>query len=82
MELALTQFSVSFAYVFLRGFQTQNVIGGKYLPAFIVCYMMAALEILTVTLIVKAGWASFLPVGTGSALGIVTSMYFYKRFNK
>ena len=77
----LLQFLISFCAVFLKGFQHQNVIGGKFKSAFFVSYLMAVFEIAVVTFVVQQGWASVVPVGTGAALGIVSSMYLYRRIN-
>ena len=77
----LMQFLIMFVYVFLKGFQHQNVIGGKYVSAFVLSFVMAGFEIACITFVVKQGWHSILPVGTGAALGIVLSMYIYRRLN-
>ena len=53
--IPLVQFLVSFVYVFMKGFQHQNVIGGNYKSAFWLCWCMAALEVATVSLIVSQG---------------------------
>ena len=78
----LIQFAISMAAVFLKGFQHQNVIGGKYVPAFFMSYLMAVTEVVTVTLVVQNGWASVMPVGTGAAIGIVASMWAYRRLDR
>ncbi len=70
-----------FLYVFMKGWQHQNVIGGNYKSAFFLSYMMAGFGVVEVTLVVQEGWSSILPMGTGAALGIVASMYLYRRFN-
>ena len=80
--ILILQFIISFTAVFLKGFQHQNVIGGNYKSAFIVSYAMAVLDVAVVSFIVESGWSSILPVGTGAALGIVLSMYIYRRINK
>ena len=77
----IVQFLIMFVYVFLKGFQHQNVIGGKYVSAFILSYLMAGFEVACITFVVKQGWYSVLPVGTGAALGIILSMYIYRRLN-
>ena len=82
MSTLIVQFTVSFLAVFLKGFQHQNVIGGKFKSAFFVSYVMAVFEVAVVTLMVANGWTSVIPVGTGAALGIVSSMYIYRRFDK
>ncbi len=74
-------FLVSFISVFLKGFQHQNVIGGKYISAFVVSYLMAVFQVAVVTFVVINGWASIIPVGTGAAIGIVLSMYLYRKWN-
>jgi hypothetical protein len=76
------QFAVSFLAVFLKGFQHQNVIGGKYKLAFIFSYGMAVLDVAVISFVVSEGWASILPVGTGAAFGITLSMYLYRKINK
>ena len=82
MLVFIIQFGVSFGFIFLKGFQHQNVIGGKYVPAFFLSFVMAAFEVAVVTFVVKNGWSSVIPVGSGAALGIVSSMYLYRKFNK
>lgn len=81
MKILLIQFGVSFLAVFLKGFQHQNVIGGKFKSAFMISYIMAVFEVAVITLMVKTGWLSVIPVGTGAALGIVLSMYIYRKFD-
>ena len=80
--ISLVQFLIMFVYVFLKGFQHQNVIGGKYVSAFVLSYLMAMFEVACVTFVVQQGWSSILPVGAGASLGIVASMYIYRRINK
>tara|TARA_R110002096_G_scaffold329541_1_gene523741 strand:+ start:387 stop:641 length:255 start_codon:yes stop_codon:yes gene_type:complete len=77
----LLQFTVSFISVFLKGFQHQNVIGGHYRAAFFVSYLMAGFEVLVITLIIQTGYWAILTIGAGASLGIVSSMYIYRRFN-
>lgn len=79
--VALTQFIVMFVYVFLKGFQHQAVIGAKYATSFVLSYLMAACAVVEVTLTVQVGYASILPMGTGAAFGIVTSIYIYRRLH-
>lgn len=78
----LLQFLISLIAVFLKGFQHQNVIGGKYKSAFFFSYGMAVLDVAVISFVVKSGWWSILPVGTGAAIGIVASMYLYRKLNK
>jgi hypothetical protein len=76
------QFFVSLTAVFLKGFQHQNVIGGKYKMAAVFSYAMATLDVAVIALVVQSGWSSIIPVGTGGAIGIVASMYLYRRISK
>ena len=78
----LIQLTVTFVSVFFRGFQHQNVIGGKYKSAFFTSYVLAIGEVVTVILITRNGFESVIPVGTGAALGITFSMWFYRRIHK
>lgn len=80
--ILLLQFTVSLAAVFLKGFQHQNVIGGKYESAFCVSYLMAVLDVAVISFVVESGWLSVIPVGTGAAIGITTSMLVYRKLNK
>jgi hypothetical protein len=77
----LLQFLCSFVAVFLKGFQHQNVIGGKYKSAFIFSYLMAATNVIVIGLVVEGGLMSIVPVGTGAAIGITLSMYMYRKIN-
>ena len=78
----LLQFVVSLVAVFFKGFQHQNVIGGNYKAAFGVSYIMAAFDVLIVTLVIEVGYWSILTVGAGASVGIVLSMYIYRKLNK
>ena len=82
MNTMLIQFFAAFGMVFCKGFQQQNVIGGKYGHAIYTSYLMAVFEVAVVSTSVVAGWDSIIPVGTGGALGVISSMYFYRRIHK
>lgn len=77
--IMLMQFFVSLTAVFIKGFQHQNVIGGRYKTAFVFSYLMASLDVAVISLVVEAGWSSVIPVGTGGAIGIVLSMFIYRK---
>lgn len=79
--MAAIQFGISFVAVFMKGYQHQNVIGGNYWAAFCLSYLMAIGQVATLLLMVQVGWASVFPVGTGSALGLVLSMYLYRKWH-
>jgi hypothetical protein len=71
---------ISFVSVFLKGFQHQNVIGGHFKWAFFISYAMALADVAIINFAVDRGWAMALPMGTGAALGIVTSMWLHRRY--
>ncbi len=79
---ALLMFMANFAFIFLKSYQTQAVIGGLYITAFIVSVLMTATQVLTVTLIVSAGWGSFPPLALGGGIGVISGMYLYRKHNK
>lgn len=78
----LASFGVAFLSVFLKGFQTKNVIKDLERSAFITSFLQGASQILTTALVVYAGMNSgitasvsmALTAGLGSAFGIVASM--------
>lgn len=70
----------TFALVFLRGLQQQNVIGGHYVLAAITPYAIAVAEVASVLWVVSIGWQSIPWVGTGGALGVLAAMWVHRRF--
>lgn len=73
---------LSFAGVFLKGFQLKNVMGKHIKSLAMVSYLIAAFEVATVSIIVKGGWMIALTAGTGGALGMITSLYVHDRLFK
>jgi uncharacterized membrane protein len=65
--------------VFLRAFQTQNVIHKHYLSAVGTSYLMAIGEVTLVLMVVEIGWTAIPWIGTGGALGVTLSMYVHNR---
>ena len=65
---------VSFAAVFLKGFQHKNVIGNHQRTVFFTSYAMAVFDVASVTLIVRGGWWIALTSGTGAAFGMVAAI--------
>jgi uncharacterized membrane protein len=65
--------------VFLRAFQTQNVIHKHYLSAVGTSYLMAIGEVTLVLMVVEIGWTAIPWIGTGGALGVTLSMYVHER---
>lgn len=78
MILEINIFIATFALVFLRGIQQQNVIHGHYILAALTPYLIACGEVASVLFVVDLGWPAIPYVGTGGALGIVSSMYLHR----
>jgi len=65
--------------VFLRAFQSQNIVHGFYWWAIGTSYIMAIGEVGVVLFVVDKGWASIPWVGTGGAIGVVLAMYVHRK---
>jgi hypothetical protein len=72
-------FASSFALVFLRALQQQNVIGGHYLAAALTPFAIAAAEVASVLFVVRTGWSAVPVVGLGGALGVCLAMFAYRK---
>ncbi len=72
----------TFALVFLRGMQQQNVIHGQYLWAAATPFAIAAAEVASVVWVVEAGWPAVPWVGAGGALGVTCAMWLHRRMRK
>jgi hypothetical protein len=72
----------SFVSVFLKGFQHMNVIGKHYKLTFFTSYAMAAFDVISVGLIVQGGWSIAFSAGTGTAFGMILSMFVHSRLVK
>jgi hypothetical protein len=70
----------TFALVFLRAIQQQNVIHGHYVMAALTPYALAVAEVASVLWVVSTGWAAVPWVGTGGALGVVSAMAVHRRY--
>ena len=82
MVSAITLFLVTFVSIFMRGHQTQYVVQGKYLGAFLNSWLMAFANVAMISLVATSGWDALLPAGLGSSLGIVSSMYIFRKTHK
>lgn len=84
--LYVTSIVVSFISVSLKGFQHKNVIGDYRKSIFVTSYLMAAFDVLAVTIIVKGGWWVILTSGTGAAFGMLFAVnlhdWLFKRKDK
>ena len=74
--------AATFALVFLRAIQQQNVIHGHYLAAAITPYLIAVAEVASVLLVVNTGWSAIPFVGTGGAIGVTSAMYVHRKFRR
>lgn len=73
-------FAVSCLFVFIKAFQQLNVVHDKYLWVMPCSMLMALCEVFVISMIaVKQEWWLFIPMGIGSALGAMFSMYLHKR---
>lgn len=75
-------FIATFAMVFLRAIQQQNVIHGNWLAAGITPFAIAGAEVASVLLVVQSGWQSVPVVGAGGAAGVLAAMVFYRKYLK
>lgn len=73
---------ISFAGVFLKGFQLKNIMGKHYKTLALVSYLIAAFEVATISIIIQGGWWTALSAGTGGALGMLTSIFVHERVFK
>jgi hypothetical protein len=78
-EMILLMLS-TFVLVFLRAFQTQNVIHRHYYFAGATSFLMAGAEVAVVLGVVSTGWAAVPWIGTGGALGVTASMFLHKKY--
>ena len=72
-------FAATFALVFLRAIQQQNVIHGQYWLAAVTPYAIAVAEVASVVWVVQTGWAAIPWVGTGGALGVTSAMWIHRK---
>lgn len=82
MEVYIAAFFSALISVGLKGFQHKNVIGNHYKAVFITSYLMAVMDVVAVTLIVKGGLVTAVFCGTGAAIGMVVAMKFHDRIFK
>jgi hypothetical protein len=72
----------TFALVFLRAIQQQNVIHGNYVSAAITPYAIACAEVASVLWVVQIGWPAVPWVGTGGAMGVTAALVLHRRYFK
>ena len=78
----LITFAASFAFIFLKSYQTQVIVGGQYKTAFVLSTLLSGVQVLTVTLIVTNGWGTLIPLALGGSIGVVLAMKLYNTQHK
>lgn len=78
LEIAIA----TFASVFGRAMQTQNVVHGHYLAASVLPLLIAVADVAIVTGVVATGWNAVLPMWLGGAAGAVGAMVLHRKFWK
>lgn len=64
---------------FSKGWQHKNVIGKRMVNIAITSYIMALLDIATVSFVIKYGWGIAISSGTGAAIGMCLSVYLHDK---
>lgn len=72
----------SFAFVFLRVFQTQNVMHRQRLLVFITSILITLCGLLEVYMFVNNHITIIAPIALGGAMGSVYSMYIHDKYFK
>lgn len=70
---------VTFATVFLKGFQHKNVIGGHYRLIAVTSYAMSFCDVFLIGIVAHSGWEISFACGTGAACGMVASVWLHDR---
>lgn len=79
MTLYIVALAVSFATVFLKVTQQQNVNHRRLAWAAITSCLMTICDYAMVGLVVLQGWSLAIPAGIGAAVGVTLSMYLYPK---
>ena len=82
MVIYLMSTVVTAIAVFLKGFQYKNVIGGhkKSIAGF--AFLMAFLDVVSVSLVVKGGWTLGISAGAGAVIGMLVAIELHDRLYK
>lgn len=82
MKVFVASFVASYLFIFLKAFQQLNVVRDQYLMVVPTSVAMAACEVFVVANMATHGWGWIvLPVGLGSGLGALTSMFIHGRMH-
>lgn len=76
----LQAFFTSLIYVFLRAFQQQTVVSGRYWLVTPVSMAMGWCDVFLIVHIAKTGGWIWLATGAGGAIGCMAGMYLHRRF--
>ena len=81
MSVYLLSFAASFAFIFLRSWQQQNVTHQKYWWILPTSMLMAATEFMVIATIIKTGYGwAVLAIGLGSGLGATLATYIHHNY--
>jgi hypothetical protein len=75
-----TMFFSNFAVVFLLGLQSKNVNQGRYMAAAMTSVGISVSQWIFVKYATHGDWRVFVTCAFGGALGIASSIWFYKNF--
>lgn len=69
----------TYAVIFCKALQQQNVVGGHFKAAFCTSYLLSIVEVTTYIWIIATGFSSIPWVGTGAAFGVITAMWLHRK---
>ena len=72
-------FGSTFLVVFALGLQSQNVIGGHYVAAFLTSLVISAMNMVLYKLAPNSTWPEIAAFMAGGPFGIVASMWAHRR---
>jgi hypothetical protein len=75
-------FGSTFLVVFALGLQSQNVIGGHYIAAFLTCLVISAMNMVLYKMAPSAAWSEIGAFMAGGPFGIVVSMWAHQRVTR
>lgn len=79
MIFFITQLTISFVTIYLRGVQTHNVVRGNYKGAAITSLGMSVANVSFIGLVASDPYASFIPVALGGCAGVLSAMWYKRR---
>lgn len=70
------------ASAFAKTFQTRNIVGGHYIGAYLMSWLITTMDVVNIIIIVHVSWWAVLSAGFGGSIGVVGAMYFHTRIYK